>query len=518
LTRSTESPPAQTEVGSSATESNGKRWQIFLVASAALYGPLTTWANAGESPVLGTLLLAAALLVGIGVLIWFALTRLGIDGLGAAYTVMLFQLAVTNAGSMVGKYHPLDRLALLLLAILAGVLAYRLRELGAFRLLMTWAAIFLIAYPTVLIASQRVGSGGTVANVEVGTEITVAGMSQKPDVLMVVFDGYGSTEVLDEFYGFDNSEVLDELGDSGFYAPGSITANYARTQLSIPSVLQMGYVTQGTTISNAAIDALGRVITGESRMVEAFKSEGYRHIYVESGWLGSRCSGSTIDVCIAAPWPDETFFDVSYRTILRGLPGFELGRSFTEGVLNSADWLMNDLNSYLDDDTPDFIFAHLLLPHPPLFLHGDCAPDWRNGQPGFAIGRREFDDALDERARQGYLEQVLCANTIALEIARSLAPETAAIFIGDHGPDGQGQLFVPSAEWDGAQRQERFGTFFAARVPGCDMTGTESLVNVGRRALSCLAGADLPDLPLHTYDLIRAPGGNAVAELDVPGW
>lgn len=518
MTRSTKLPVVQTPADSRATGSNGKRWQIFLISSAALYSPLTTWANAGESPVLGTLLLAAAMLVGIGVLLWLALTRLGVDGLGAAYAVMLFQLAVTNAGSMVGKYHSLDRLALLVLPILAGVLAYRLRELGAFRLLMTWAAIFLIAYPAALIASQRLVGGGASANVEVGTEITVAGMTHKPDLLMVVFDGYGSTEVLDEFYGFDNSEVLDELRESGFHAPGSIKANYARTQLSIPSVLQMGYVTQGTTISNAAIEALGRVITGESRMVEALKNEGYRHIYVESGWLGSRCNATGIDVCIGAPWPDETFFDVSYRTILRGLPGFELGRSFTEGVLNSTDWLMNDLTAYLDDDTPDFIFAHLLLPHPPLFLHGDCAPDWRNGQPGFAIGRREFDDALDERARQGYLEQVVCANTIALEIARSLPTETAAIFIGDHGPDGQGQLFVPSAEWDGAQRRERFGTFFAARVPGCDMSETESLVNVGRRALSCLAGADLPDLPLHTYDLVRAPGGNAVAELDVPGW
>jgi len=113
------------------------------------------------------------------------------------------------------------------------------------------------------------------------------------------------------------------------------------------------------------------------------------------------------------------------------------------------------------------------------------------------------------------LQQVECVNRIASRVAQLLPQQTAAIFIGDHGPDGQGQLFTQGIDWDAAQRRERFGTFFAARVPGCDMTGIESLVNVGRRVLSCLGRADLPDLPLHVFDLRRAPDGSTVAELEL---
>jgi len=192
-----------------------------------------------------------------------------------------------------------------------------------------------------------------------------------------------------------------------------------------------------------------------------------------------------------------------------------LGRSFTEGAMRSADWLVDDLSPYLEDGIPDLIFAHLLLPHPPLFVDRACVPDWRNGQPGFAIGRPEFDDTSRKGARDGYLEQVECANRIASRVAQMLPQQTAAVFIGDHGPDGQGQLFTQGIDWDASQRRERFGTFFAARVPGCDMTGIESLVNVGRRVLSCLSETDFPDLPLHVFDLRRAPDGNTVAELEL---
>ena len=496
-------------------KSDGRKWQIFLVTAGSSYSPLIVWANAGERPVLLTLLLTILLLVGFGLLVWWVLVRLSLDGLGAAFAVMLFMVMVTNVGSTVGKYHVLDRFALFVLSMLAGALAYRLRRLGPLKLLMAWAAVFLIAYPVATLVSQVWWSGDTTINVDGGTEVEMVGMAERPDLLIVVFDGYGSTEVLEEFYGFDNTEFLDALAGSGFHAPGSIVANYARTQLSITSLLQLDYVTLDGKISGTDLDALVRVVNGESRLVEAFTTNGYRHVYVESGWLGSRCNDVTVDICVRAPWPDETFFDVSNRTILRGLPGFELGRPFTEGALRSADWLMDDLYPYLEDDVPDLIFAHVLLPHPPLFVDRTCVPDWRNGQVGFAVGRPDFDDAMREDARRGYLQQVECVNRIASRVAQLLPQQTAAIFIGDHGPDGQGQLFTQGIDWDAAQRRERFGTFFAARVPGCDMTGIESLVNVGRRVLSCLGRADLPDLPLHVFDLRRAPDGSTVAELEL---
>jgi hypothetical protein len=515
LTKPEEAPRSDAKAGLETTRGERRGWQVFLIAAVCAYGPLTVWANAGETPVLTTLLFAFLILFSLSIGVWFLLRWAGLEAQGSAYSIALFMLVVTNTGSLVEKFHPLDRLGLLVIGALLGVLGYRLREVGVFRFLMTWAALFLVAYPVAILVQQSLSTHEV--SVDVGTDFPVTEMAAKPDVLVVVFDGYGGKEVLEEFYGYDNSPMLDRLTELGFYAPGQITANYARTQLSIPSVLQLGYVAEAGDISEADIDALGRVLNGDSRLARTLKSQGYRQVYIESGWLGSQCDRS-VDTCVEARWPDETFFDVVYRTILRGLPGFELGRSFTAGALHASDWLSADLAPLLSDETPDFIFAHVLLPHPPLFVDGDCVPDWRNGESGFAIGRPGFSAEEVAQARADYVEQVACANRVMTRIAAQIAPDTVMIVMGDHGPDSQGQLFVQGTEWSESMRTERYGAFFAARVPGCEMEGVESLVNVGRRTMACLTGADLPDLPTRIYDLHKSPEGNKVYELEIPTW
>jgi hypothetical protein len=77
-------------------------------------------------------------------------------------------------------------------------------------------------------------------------------------------------------------------------------------------------------------------------------------------------------------------------------------------------------------------------------------------------------------------------------------------------------MFMQSEDWSEDQRNERFETFLAARVPGCDMSGIESLVNVGRRMLSCLSGDPFPDLPTRIFDIYKTAAGNSVVELEIP--
>ena len=492
-------------------ESSG--WLLALVAIAPAVAPLMVLANASEAPVLSTLAMAYLLWLMLALGIWMILKRIGLDALGSACAVALLVLALANTGSLVGHFHHSDRVALVVTALLIASVGYRLRDVKLFRALVTWFVLALLIYPVVT-ALSRNGVGGEVV-VDAGSELEVSVIEPKPDILILIFDGYGSAPVLEEFYGYDNSPMLDQLADLGFHVPTGITANYAKSQLSIPSVLQLSYVADEGPITEADVRHLQHVVNGGSRLAQALRSQGYRHVYVESGWLGSRC-GVGVDVCVEAPWPDETFFDVAYRSILRGMPGFELGRSFTEGALHVSDWLTGELETYLADDIPDFIFIHLLIPHPPLFLDAHCTPDWRGGQAGYAIGRMGFDEADVSEARAGYVEQVKCANRVALEVAALSDPEDAIIMMADHGPDSLGQLFVRGTEWSEAQRRERFGAFFAARVPDCDMSRIESLVNVGRRLLTCYTRTDLPDLPTRIYDLHKAPGGTTVHQLALP--
>ena len=496
----------------SAKESGGKAWQVFLIASASAFGPLMVLADANERPTLLTFSFTVAAIAATGVVAWLLMRRLGLDGLGSAYAIAAFILIVMNFGGWV-RTGDVDRLPLLLAAITLGALAYRLRRVTLVRGLMTWAALFLVAYPLAIIGGKALTSEPL--NVETSASLELSAMSSKPDILLVVMDAYGGRNVLSEFYGYDNGPFLEELEGLGFEAPGEVLANYGRTQLSVPTVLQLDYVSGENEVTDDDIQSLLGVLAGRSRLSSALKAQGYRTVQVESGWLGSRC-GPDVDVCIPAPWPDETFYDAAYRSIAVGLPGLELGRPFTNGALNAADWLMNDTAPFLADDRPDYIFAHVLLPHPPLFLNSECEPDWRGGADGFSIGRTGFDAEQTEQVRSLYIEQVECANSLIIDIARRLGSDDAALIMGDHGPDSQAQLFIQSADWTTDQRAERFDAFLATKVPGCDMSHIESLVNVGRRMISCLSGDPYPDLPTHIFDIHKSAEENRVVELEIP--
>jgi hypothetical protein len=479
---------------------------VFLIAVASAFSSLTVMANATEGVVPLTLLFAFGLTFGFALSVWRLLIHFGLDERGATYGVGVFVLLVTNLGPLVDRYHRLDRIGLLLLSCVAGVLAYYLRNLKTFQLLLTWAALFLLAYPLV----ATVGRLGILdqPNLERPDPVALPEMATPPDVVIVVFDAYGSLPVLDEFYGYDNHPLLDTLAEHGFDAPGSVTPNYPRTRLSVPSVMEFDYVAEETPINDSDVGLLESTLRGRNRMVETLKVQGYRFVYVESGWLGTRC-GSLVDVCVSASWPDESFYDVVARSILTGLPGFEIGRPFTEGGLRVSTWLKDDLPTYLNDDQPDIIFAHVLLPHPPLYLDSHCVPDWSRNER-YSVGRPGMTDVERQEAGVDYIEQVECVNSTITAIAAALPDDDVMVMMGDHGPDGQAQFYQPTSSWTESQIRERFGAFLVTHVPGCDMSGIESLVNVGRRIMTCLGATGLPDLPTETYDLEKTPDGRFV--------
>ena len=491
---------------------DGLAWQLFTIAAASAFSPLMVWANAGESPNPLDLVLVWASVSAIGMLLRYLLVRIGLDPTGTTYAVSAVILVVMNTGVLIAKF-PLGRTGLLLFAAFVVVLLYRLRGLGALRFVMTWVVFLALVYPVVTIIGRFGFEPAHLDNLE--GELVVSGMITKPDVVVIVADAYGGADVLDEFFEFDNTPFLNELADFGFDTGQAVTANYARTQLSVPSVLQMEYITGEGAISDGDLRGLLRVISGGNNVVNALQDQGYRHVYVESGWLGTVC-GAEVDVCVAARWPDETMYDSAYRTLLRGLPGFELGRSFAEGALHTIDWMNSDLATYLNDDQPDIIFIHLLVPHPPMFLGSDCTPNWRNGFPGFAVGRPEMDEETLAIAADAYIQQVECVNSTLQRFAENLGPDDVVLIIGDHGPDSQGQLFLSGTKWSEEQRRERYSVLFAARVPGCDMSSIESLVNVARRTLSCLSLDQFADLPTERFDMERSPEGNRVFRIQEP--
>jgi hypothetical protein len=71
---------------------------------------------------------------------------------------------------------------------------------------------------------------------------TLSSPPDKPDIYYIVLDGYVRSDILQEMFGFDNSEFIKDLREKGFIVPASNHSNYPVTPLSVSSTLNMDYI------------------------------------------------------------------------------------------------------------------------------------------------------------------------------------------------------------------------------------------------------------------------------------
>jgi hypothetical protein len=478
------------------------------------YTPLHVVSINPEGADLLTAILFAAVVFLLAVIVVRVGVRFGLNPKGASFGVAAALLILTTMGLYLYQF-PGTHFGIALTAGLVGFLVYRLRAMKLIEVAITWGAFALLIGPVVT-ATLRTSSEGKPAQIEISDE----SHSVEPggDVVVIVADGYASEAVLSEYYGFDNGDFVDSLTALGM-SIGDIQANYSLTTVSVPSALQMEYVAPGgSLLTSSDNENLLKILGGENIFARSLRSSGYRNVFIESGWLGTQC-GPSVDVCVRPPWPGETFFDIGFRTILRDLPGFVTGTQFNRGALSAMDWLQEELPEYLSNDIPEYIYAHILAPHPPLFFQSDCRVDRKPGYGGFAITHPEESGASNPERRDAYIRQVQCMNSVAKDVAaKAIDASATLVFFGDHGPDGQEQLYSPGNEWTASQIQERFGTFAAVFVPGCDTSDRPtSLVDLLPQVIACLGGEARPPRQPESYAVRRQPEGSRVIKVDYQG-
>ncbi|HEV2353543.1 MAG TPA: hypothetical protein VGR89_04830, partial [Puia sp.] len=64
----------------------------------------------------------------------------------------------------------------------------------------------------------------------------------RPDIYFLIFDAYSSSLALRDYYHYDNSDFDRFLTSRGFHIQGASMSNYKYTILSMPSILNMGYL------------------------------------------------------------------------------------------------------------------------------------------------------------------------------------------------------------------------------------------------------------------------------------
>jgi hypothetical protein len=64
----------------------------------------------------------------------------------------------------------------------------------------------------------------------------------KPNVYFIIFDSYPSNSVLEKYYGWDDSGLINALRSLGFTVNENARSNYYSTLMSVPSTLNMRYI------------------------------------------------------------------------------------------------------------------------------------------------------------------------------------------------------------------------------------------------------------------------------------
>jgi hypothetical protein len=449
----------------------GSALLVFLVLRA-LTG---SWDAAG---VITTLLAAAFFTYGIawewfGATVWHGHWALaGVSVLVAVIGFLYLRRFVAWA----------PRLTLPLNAVGVALLAVNLFVIGAF---------FLNVRPTVAVT----GPGPTMSP-------RPAAGQHLPDVYWVILDRYGSGNVIDKYYDYDNSPFLDALRERGFYIAEHATANYLKTALSMDSSRNMQYLDFANLHAAAKTEHdWGPLYAGLSASFQVqhyLASAGYHFIYLGTYWHPT-ASHPLAELNYVYHRGQSEFLDVLLGpTALSALPdlGTQAPTNFRKYMWNLSRYQWNSLKHASQLGGPKFVHAHFALPHPPYVFHADGS----------------FVSAADERDRGekvDYVDQLKFTNSQVLDWLDGLLavpPDQRPIVIiqADEGPFPPKYVQDEAGyDWTTAPPEDlehKFGILSAFYVPGktpqeAGLYDSITPVNQFRAIFHAYFGLDLPLLP-----------------------
>lgn len=353
---------------------------------------------------------------------------------------------------------------ILLLFIAAAIFVTRSRsDFLMFTWVMNGVTLFLLIFNIAPIVSYELTSGpryhrvarevsGGGGNIEI--KIPDDGSIGSPDIYYVILDCMGSSNVMRSVYDYDNSDYIKFLEKNNFYVAKQSHSNYDRTMLSLSSSLNLTHVTrlkEALGTQDASPRPCFEMIT-DNRIMSQLKRAGYQIVNVSSGFTPTYFLPNA-DINVGEWAGNRLYLAILQQGVL--------------GVFEEEFKILGNLGrktrTYLFDHFdeidairgPKFVFAHILVPHPPFLFdeHGE-------GLPMPAEGMSEA------YTRAKYLAQAQYMETHVRKLVGKLMKkkrEVVMIIQGDHGP--QITPLPDDTNPDTTYLKERFGIFNAYYGP-----------------------------------------------------
>ena len=324
----------------------------------------------------------------------------------------------------------------------------------------------------------------------------------RPDIYIIILDGYGRRDVLQSIYGYDNSEFIGGLEKRGFYIPTKNHSNYIQTTYAMASLWNFDYLQPWAPPSDYGQYILQPI--QNNRAFELLHDAGYTTVSFEGALSYTQIYNADVYLTNSLPLnkfealslvdtplePLSNIFDLKIP-----VPTYKTHRTRTLYKFDALKTVPNAVPG------PKIVYAHFLMPHPPFVFdrYGNALPQ----QQPYKLWDDSETAGGAEEYRQGYREQVTFVNGKVLQaidgvIANSKTPPVILV-MGDHGPASMFHFDIdaPGCVW------ERTGNLYALRLPGHLNDGalypTISPVNTFRVIFNAYFGAELPLLEDRSY-------------------
>lgn len=326
-----------------------------------------------------------------------------------------------------------------------------------------------------------------------------------PDIYFFVVDRYARADILEQRYEYDNSAFLQQLRDRGFAVSDDAYGAYQRTAHSLASTLNLDFIdAQG--VGRRSNDWVPLYETlGSPRLFSFFKNIGYQIEAFGSWWEPTRspalADGS--DSYFAVPESLRPFSENSLlATLLKGT-----GVPFLDARQRQCERIHHKfiaLSRPKQTDAPRFVFAHMLVPHPPFVLdaEGQCM---------------RVSQASARTRTENYVGQLRFANAGALTMVDAILardPDAIIILQSDEGPwpvqyageeienFGADTSRLDWRDMPADQLKEKMAILSAIHLPGADPTAFGSgftPVNTFRILLREVFGIEMASLPRNAF-------------------
>lgn len=411
--------------------------------------------------------------------------------------------------------HQADTLALALIPIfcIMYILLVNRKRWNTFRkpvqLTQYFSIVFLVLFSFQIVRLARdfytlfvIGTHSeTIAISALNNDISLKATTQ-PDIYVIILDGYGRHDVIQDIYHYDNSDFIHELEKLGFTVPKKNHSNYVQTAYSMASLWNFEYLKPWNSSYEYTQYLLEPIQNG--RVFRLLDQIGYTTVSFESEVQYASIRSADVYLSDFAPLnnfenlllvdsPLEPFTDVFHLPF--AIPNYN----------THAERIQYELRTLKDVPTsipgPKIIYTHIVAPHPP-FIFDQYGDRLQIDNP-YSLWDESESNGGQAEYMKGYREQVIFIDREILQVVKSILAQSKTppiiLIMGDHGPASMfnWRLDDPGCVW------ERTSNFYALLLPGHQNDGsvydTMSPVNTFRVIFNTYFGTDLPMLEDRSY-------------------